>query len=270
MAEHPGETAAEPEAIPGPTLPAQRSAPSEARPPAEAEAPAGADTPAASAAPAEAGTPTGAGARRWSTASLLTLAAAAVMLVGATAWHLGTVFLSIAPSNTLSQSYQSTISAHVNPEFEQNWQLFAPNPLQDNIAIEVRLQTLAADGSRPQSGWINLTARDIAQIRDNPAPSHINQNLLRRAWDYYTSWHNQSDESSLGSGGPLSKEYLKRIALQRLGRDWNGNPIIEVQFRSASTPVGGPAWTGAPQQPQTSYRTPQWWPVADDDYVGLH
>lgn len=206
---------------------------------------------------------------RPSTPSLLVLAVAAVVLVAATTWHLGTVFLSIAPSNTASQSYQAQINAHVFPEFEQNWQLFAPNPLQDNIAVEVQLQTLSPEGAQAQSGWIGLTAQDVAHIRGNPLPSHLDQNLLRRAWDYYTAWHSQQDESSVGSGGPLSKEYLKRIALQRFGRDWRGHPISQLRFRAATTPVAGPTWTGAQQNPKTSYRTLTWWVVGDDDYAGL-
>jgi Family of unknown function (DUF5819) len=204
---------------------------------------------------------------RWSSHSRLVLGTATVVLACATAWHLGTVFLSNAPSNTISQPYQPEINAHVHPEFEQDWQLFAPNPLDENIAVEVRMQTLTVDGDRPRSAWINLTAQDISHIRGNPFPSHADQNLLRRAWDYYTNWHSQ-DDSSLGGDGPLSEEYIKRIALQRLGRDWHGNPITAIQIRSASTPVAGAAWTEA-RRPVTRYWTLRWWPVADNDYEDL-
>jgi hypothetical protein len=245
MAEQPS-TAPTPDPIPGPgpglDLPAPRRAP-------------GADTPA--------------GPRRWSGRAWAVLGAAAAVLVAATAWHLAAVFLSIAPANTLSTRYQSEISGYVYPEFEQNWQLFAPNPLQENIAVEARVQTLAPDGGRPQSGWIDLTAQDIARIRDNPAPSHADQNLLRRAWDYYASWHSQTNGASLGSGGPLSQEYLKRIALQRIGRAWQGDPVTEVEFRSVTTPVTGPAWTGAPRKAVPSYVTLPWWPVTPADDQGL-
>ncbi|MEY9941116.1 DUF5819 family protein [Streptacidiphilus sp. MAP5-3] len=206
--------------------------------------------------------------RRWSTPSLAILGTAAVALVIAVAYHLGTIFLSIAPSNPISQQASAAVTAHVMPEFEQNWQLFAPNPLQNNIAVEARVQTLAPDGSRTISPWIDLTAADVAAIRGNIAPSHVNQNLLRRAWDYYTAWHDQQDDST-GFGGPLSVEYLKRIALQRIGRHWNGQPVIQIQLRSSTTSVTGPAWTGAPATTTPSYRTLGWWPANDEDYQGL-
>ena len=265
MPDHPNGTT-QPDAIPGLGLPAQRRSPGAegATPDPTAEAPD--DARPSPVDPPPAADPETA---RWSLTSLLVLAVAAVLLASATVWHLGTVFLSIAPSNTISQKYQAQINSHVYPEFEQNWQLFAPNPLQDNIAVEARVQTLTPGGTRPQSGWIGLTAQDTAHIRHNPAPSHADQNQLRRAWDYYTAWHNQQDETSLGLGGPLSREYLKRIALQRFGRDWQGNQIIQIQFRAATTPLAGPSWTGAAHKPQTSYRTLPWWAVSDDDYTGL-
>ena len=205
----------------------------------------------------------------WSLPSRLLLRTAAVALACAVVWHLGTIFLYNAPTNAISQRYQSVINGYVNPEFEQNWLLFAPNPIDTNNAVEVRVQTLTAGGSRPLSAWIDLTAQDIAHIRDNPLPSHADQDLLYAAWDYYTSWHNWPNGRSTGRGGPLSQEYVKRIALQRLGRDWKGSPVAAIQVRDASTPIAGPAWTGAPQRPRTSYWTLKWWPVDGADYQGL-
>jgi hypothetical protein len=198
----------------------------------------------------------------------MVLYTAVVAVTLAVVYHLGAVFLAIAPSNPVSQHHAGTIAAHVMPEFEQNWQLFAPNPLQQNIAIQARVQTLAPDGGRADSPWIDLTAEDVAAIRDNPFPSHVNQNLLRRAWDYYSAWHDQNEKST-GFGGPLSVEYVKRIGLQRIGRDWHGEPVIQIQFRSVTTDVTGPTWTGAPANATPSYRELPWWPATNDDYRGL-
>ena len=253
MAEQTSGTA-EPDSIPGNAATGARPTPESADLPVDPPA----DPPAA-------GEQSG---RRWSLPGQLVLAGVGALLISATLWHLGTIFLSIAPSNTVSKSYAAQIDAHVYPEFEQNWQLFAPNPLQDNIAVEVRVQTLAPGGATAESGWIDLTAQDIAAIRGNPAPSHVNQNLLRRAWDYYTSWH-QSDGTPIAPGGAMSQTYLERIGLQRLGRDWHGNPISELQFRTATTPISGPAWTGAAATSKTTYAVLGWWVVTPDDYQGL-
>lgn len=204
-----------------------------------------------------------------SPAARFVLGAALIAVAGAVLYHLGVLFLFLAPSNQLSLTYQPQIDAHVYPEFDQNWQLFVPNPLQANIHVEARVQTLPPGGIRAESDWIDLTASDISAIEHDPAPSHLNQNLLRRAWDYYTSWHNEQDEAPTGSGAPLSEQYLKRLALQRLGTQWHGSPVVAVQLRSATWPVPGPPWTG-PASPATPvYRTLTWWAVSPPDYAGL-
>jgi hypothetical protein len=197
------------------------------------------------------------------------LALAALVFAAATAYHLGTVFLSVAPSNPVSERYQDRISGHVLPEFEQNWQLFAPDPLQADISVEARVQTLSPGGARTDYGWIDLTARDTARIRHDPAPSHVDQNQLRRAWDFYASWHSAESEAPIGDRGQLSMEYLKRIALQRIGRDRAGIPIVQLQVRAVTDPLTGPGWVGVHRGLRPSTRTLPWWPVADADYQDL-
>nr|WP_051845495.1 DUF5819 family protein [Streptomyces globisporus] len=119
----------------------------------------------------------------WSRGARVTLAAAALTLAGALLVHLAFVFLSIAPANALSVRHHDAIDAYVQPEFGQDWKLFAPNPMQRNDAVGVRVNTLGPDGRHHQSEWLNLTAQDIEAIHGNPAPSHVDQNMLRRAWD---------------------------------------------------------------------------------------
>ena len=56
------------------------------------------------------------------------------------------VFLHVAPSNTVTKQHGTAIDDWIYPEFEQNWKLFAPNPLQQNIAVQVRAEVRTADG----------------------------------------------------------------------------------------------------------------------------
>src|SRR6476660_1106458 len=80
------------------------------------------------------------------TARIVIALTVAVVVVGA-AVHLGMVFLSVAPSNPLSQRYSTTINDYVYPEFEQNWKLFAPNPLEENDNVQARAEVLMPDGT---------------------------------------------------------------------------------------------------------------------------
>ncbi|MEE1788065.1 DUF5819 family protein [Streptomyces sp. SP17BM10] len=199
----------------------------------------------------------------------LVLGLAAVVLLAGTGLFLGAVFLHVAPANTVSREYREQLDGVVYPEFEQNWKLFAPNPLQQNVSLDARVRTVADGGATVTRDWVGLTARDIAAIRGNPAPSHVDQNLLRRAWDFYDGSHNPQDETLTNSRGKLAEEYLKRIALQRIGRGVEGERILEIQFRVTTVTVPPPSWSGEAPPADPKARELPWWPVGDEDYRGL-
>ncbi|MFE6851321.1 DUF5819 family protein [Streptomyces sp. NPDC057674] len=189
--------------------------------------------------------------------------AVALAVVGVFACvHLAMVFLHVAPSNTLTKRHGQAVDDWVYPEFEQNWKLFAPNPLQQNVSVEVRAELVAADGSRRTTGWIDLTAQDAEAIRHNPMPSHAQQNELRRAVDFYLNSHSE-DHTPNGMRGRLSEEYMRRIAMLRLG-DRSGD-AERVQLRTVTRAVAAPAWGTEKNDTTPSYRDFPWWPVTDAD-----
>lgn len=187
------------------------------------------------------------------------LALAAAGLAACT--HLGLVFLHVAPANTVSKRHAQAIDDWIYPEFEQNWKLFAPNPLQQNISVQVRAETRTPGGRVVTSGWRDLSAEDGEAIRHSLLPSHVRQNELRRAWDFYTSAHDE-DEKPSGERGELSEEYLRRIALARLRAPGSGTAegeILRIQLRSATRAVAAPEWSEETTDPQTYYRELPWW-----------
>ncbi|MFF3373594.1 DUF5819 family protein [Streptomyces sp. NPDC002680] len=197
-------------------------------------------------------------------------AALAVAVVAVAAFaHLGMVFLHVAPSNTVTKEHARAIDDWIYPEFEQNWKLFAPNPLQQNIAVEVRADVRTADGGARTTAWYDLSALDGEAIHGNPVPSHTQQNELRRAWDFLVASHDAQNRPS-GLRGVLAEQYLRRIVVLRLDREDAAGPggtIDRVQVRSRSTNVRPPEWSQeqvqVPEKP--TYRVLPWWPVPDDE-----
>ncbi|MCQ0024778.1 DUF5819 family protein [Streptomyces somaliensis DSM 40738] len=192
--------------------------------------------------------------------------AVALAVVGLVAcFHVGMVFLHVAPSNTLSKRYGETVDEWVMPEFEQNWKLFAPNPLQQNVAVQVRAE-VARDGTREVTPWIDLTAGDAAAIRGNPFPSHTQQNELRRAWDFYANQHDGDRVDALRAG--LSERYVRRIALMRLEDHRLGGRIERIQVRSSTTSVAAPPWSRERTDTRPYHRVQPWWTVTAADLPG--
>ncbi|WP_158709912.1 DUF5819 family protein [Streptomyces katrae] len=192
------------------------------------------------------------------------VAALALAAVGlAACGHLALVFLHVAPSNTVSKQHAQTVDDWIYPEFEQNWKLFAPNPLQQNIAVEVRAEVRPDLGGELVSvGWRDLSAEDGAAIRHSLLPSHTRQNELRRAWDFFTGSHDE-DNKPIGERGELSEQYLRRIALSRLADDGTGlrGEIVRIQLRSATRAVAAPPWSDEKTDTETYYRELPWWTV---------
>ncbi|GHD21891.1 hypothetical protein GCM10010313_55980 [Streptomyces violarus] len=205
----------------------------------------------------------------WSPWAVGTLVATGLLLVGAVVFHIAMVFLSLAPSNAVTTRHREVVNAYVQPEFGQDWRLFAPNPQQRNETVGVRLRTAGAGGTPAVSGWVNVTAEDIETIRGNPAPSHVHQNMLRRAWDGYVNSHSPKERPQRGRLSELSSTYLKRVVLQRIGREWQGRPIVGLQVAGRFTAVPPPSWTTRQTPDTTAYRVLPWWPVTDQDYREL-
>ncbi|MFI5677167.1 DUF5819 family protein [Streptomyces cellulosae] len=194
-------------------------------------------------------------------------AAVALAVVAVTVCvHIGMVFLHVAPSNTLTKQHGKAIDDWIYPEFEQNWKLFAPNPLQQNIAVQVRAQIRSADGGIRTTGWYDLSAQDGRAVDGNLLPSHTQQNELRRAWDFFVVTHD-TDNRPMGLRGALSESYLRRIVSLRLDREnaaGKGGTVDLVQIRSRTTNVPPPEWSKEQVTDKPVYRVLPWWSVGAD------
>jgi len=203
---------------------------------------------------------------RYQIGAALTLAVVAVLVCV----HVGMVFLHVAPSNTLTKAHGKAIDDWIYPEFEQNWKLFAPNPLQQNIAVQVRAEVQEKNGEVQTTGWYDLSAEDGQAIDGNLMPSHTQQNELRRAWDFFVATHDGNNRPA-GLRGALSEAYLRRIAVLRLGRDdaaGKGGVIDQVQVRSRTTNVPPPKWSTEKVSDKPMDRVLPWWPVTAADTDG--
>ncbi|WP_225845054.1 DUF5819 family protein [Streptomyces sp. HPF1205] len=176
-------------------------------------------------------------------------------------YHLAMVFLYVSPSNTLNKEHGTAVNNYIYPEFEQNWKLFAPDPLQQNIHVEARAEVRKPGGTQETTGWVDMTGRDIAAMRHDPVPSHTQQNELRRAWGFYTDTHDTQEQPTSGDRSDLSRTYLLQILERRFGPTLNGGQVVRIQVRAATTPVAQPPWIAGSSPLTTTYRVLPWWVV---------
>ncbi|OON73312.1 hypothetical protein B1H18_27715 [Streptomyces tsukubensis] len=200
---------------------------------------------------------------RYRVAAALALAFVSVVAC----FHIAAVFLHVAPANTVSKRHSGVLNDWIYPEFEQNWKLFAPNPLQQNVAVQARARVRTVDGAFRTTGWYDLSAMDGADIEGSLLPSHTQQNELRRAWDFYTASHDVREHPK-GARGDLSGRYIHRIALMRVDRalpERARATVEEIQVRSRTTVVRPPPWSDEKTEGSPVYRQLSWWTVRPGD-----
>jgi hypothetical protein len=148
------------------------------------------------------------------------------------------VFLHVAPANPVSQRFSRQINAWIYPVFEQNWQLFAPNPESVDQTVYARVASTGPTGTVHVTPWFDLTATDTAAVEHDPFPSHTHQNMLRRAWSSYADTHGSDDEPHTDRA-VMTQRYLRNIAMQRVGtrRPAADGPVESVQLRVVTQPI---------------------------------
>lgn len=205
--------------------------------------------------------------KAWSRPAQVVLVVALALLLLGTGAHLSAVFLHVAPDNELSRKYQEQLSDYIYPEFEQNWQLFAPNPLARNVTVHARAQLIDSNGHSVTTDWTNLTERDLRAIRHNPLPSHVHQNMLRRAWDLYASSHDQQHkERPHDERAEIIGDYLRRLVARELRGHVSEGRMTRVQIRARFALVAPPPWKPAKKQDhKVWYRTLPWSKVRQGD-----
>ncbi|MEV4437725.1 DUF5819 family protein [Streptomyces sp. NPDC049577] len=199
----------------------------------------------------------------------LVVAGGTAVVAVATAVHLAMVFLHVAPPNTVSKQHAAAIDDYVYPEFEQNWKFFAPNPLQQNVSVQARAELGGPGGRTTVTPWTDLSAQDGAGILHQPFPSHTKQNELRRAWDFYASYHDANEQPS-GLRGRLSEQYVRRIVVSRLtasGGAGADRPVERVQVRVVTAPIAPPPWSDEKTDTKPVHRELGWWPVTTADHA---
>jgi len=170
--------------------------------------------------------------------------------------QLTATFLYNAPSNVVSQRYETQISWWMNPLLNQNWQLFAPNPISENLEVDARA---SVGPSATVTSWVNLSAIDAARTVGNPAPSHLTMNGLRNAWREFAGTHTATGLPLASSPmAATAQGYLENLVLGYL-RPRESGAIDSVQVRFIVTLLPGSGRTAAQSAPQT--QTLPWWLV---------
>lgn len=80
-----------------------------------------------------------------------------VLLLLVLAAHTLATFAYLTPVNPVKLRISRWLYAYMHPVFQQDWRLFAPDPVKDTRTIEIKCRVLAADGRSFETGWTDIT-----------------------------------------------------------------------------------------------------------------
>lgn len=79
-------------------------------------------------------------------------------------FHFTCTILSVGNYNPITHKVNKEVESYMNPIFEQNWHLFAPDPISNNTAVQVQYQE---KNSKEKSEWLEVTQSMTRQMHKN-------------------------------------------------------------------------------------------------------
>ncbi|WP_283134314.1 DUF5819 family protein [Rhizohabitans arisaemae] len=90
-------------------------------------------------------------------------------------WHFGMTFLYVAPWNPAYDKSASVVEGYMNPYFGQNWELFAPDPIDYNARVLVRAKVKDASGWERHTGWLDMTGPERKRALGSLFPGRVSR-----------------------------------------------------------------------------------------------
>jgi hypothetical protein len=67
----------------------------------------------------------------------------------------------------MKSKYWKEIFDYMNPVFTQNWKLFAPNPANQQMNLDIRVQYVNKEGKTLQTDWKSITQPVVQKLQSN-------------------------------------------------------------------------------------------------------
>lgn len=95
------------------------------------------------------------------------------LLTVALLFHFGVIFLYLSPDNPVRTKYWDWIDSYMTPFFNQNWNLFAPNPVNRHENLQIRFQYMDENGRTQKTSWMEISRPIVLAVQKN----HFSTNM---------------------------------------------------------------------------------------------
>ncbi|SHE68460.1 hypothetical protein SAMN05444392_102369 [Seinonella peptonophila] len=128
--------------------------------------------------------------------------------------HFAITFIYLSPDNSFRTKHWNVMNEYMSPFFTQNWNLFAPNPVNRHESLQVRLRYTDANGYTKTSPWLEVSKPIIQDLQKFPfyhlSPSARLSEYLGAGVHDYVWKKNKQQQAALHSLKSFTNQMLQR------------------------------------------------------------
>jgi uncharacterized protein DUF5819 len=174
---------------------------------------------------------------RWAHAIVV---ATCLVTGGLLALHFVMTFLYVAPRNPISAGADKGVSAYMLPYLDQDWKLFAPDPVKTDPHVLVRAKVVDTKGQWQVTSWLDITRPELARVRGHLFPDRVSRLSAKVSESLFDAAERQEQAAADRQQQALTPEEARhdnpdeafaRVLATRAARAQWGKQVTEVQVR---------------------------------------
>lgn len=133
--------------------------------------------------------------------------AAGIAIVGLVA-HFGLTIMHVGPISPLSQQLAPVTNAWINPFFNQNWELFAPDPVNTDMGLLVQAR---GPDVADEEAWVDISTPLLERKLHNPLPDHLHYVVTGSAHNFVAARQEVIDHPSVADQFPEAEPFAAAL-----------------------------------------------------------
>jgi hypothetical protein len=149
-------------------------------------------------------------------------------------------FLYVAPRNLISARADKGISSYILPYFNQDWKLFAPDPVKTDPHVLVQAKVVDDKGQQQVTSWLDITRPELTRVKGHLFPDRVSRLSAKVSESLSEAAERQEQAAADRQQQALTPEEARhekldevfaRVLATRAARAQWGERVTEVHIR---------------------------------------
>ncbi|MEN8649570.1 DUF5819 family protein [Streptomyces sp. 21So2-11] len=166
-------------------------------------------------------------------------------------FHFSMTALHHTPFNPIREQHDDKIQAYMSPYFQQDWHLFAPEPVTEDSGFLIRAQRSLPDGAVVTTKWVDVTTPHIDKLhRQRFWPSRV-ERLAPAVRQRLDGWRDpqleelRREDNPPGSKGPARADATAEPVPPLAPSELAGRDSALLYARALASAEAAKLWGGS-------------------------